>query len=78
MTGREREILSLLAGGLAADEISARLHISAKTERNQVASILARLEAHSQLQAVIFVARHGTVEIEGFPRTGITRGNARS
>jgi two-component system sensor histidine kinase NreB len=63
LTDREREILALLAEGLDAAEISARLHISAKTERNHVARILSKLGAHSRLQAVIFAARHGAVEI---------------
>lgn len=63
LTDREREILALLAKGLDTAEISARLHISAKTERNHVARILSKLGAHSRLQAVIFAARHGAVEI---------------
>ncbi|WP_323127019.1 LuxR C-terminal-related transcriptional regulator [Rubrobacter tropicus] len=63
LTDREREILTLLAEGLDAAEISSQLHISAKTERNHVARILSKLGAHSRLQAVIFAARHGAVEI---------------
>ncbi|QIN84732.1 PAS domain S-box protein [Rubrobacter tropicus] len=63
LTDREREVLALLAEGLDAAEISARLHISAKTERNHVSRILSKLGAHSRLQAVIFAARHGAVEI---------------
>ena len=59
-------MLSLLAAeGLDAGEIAARLHVSAKTERNHTASILFKLVAHSRLQAVLFASRHGTVEIGG-------------
>ena len=63
LTGREREVLQAIAEGLDADEIAHRLHISAKTERNHVASILAKLGVHSRLQALVFAARHGLVEI---------------
>jgi len=63
LTERELEVLSLLAEGLEAQEIAARLHISAKTERNHVASILSKLGVHSRLQAVLFAGRHGLVEL---------------
>jgi DNA-binding NarL/FixJ family response regulator len=61
LTERELEVLSLLAEGLEAQEIAARLHISAKSERNHVASILSKLGVHSRLQAVLFAGRHGLV-----------------
>ena len=63
LTEREKEVLSLLAEGLDAQEIAKRLHISAKTERNHVARILAKLGAHSRLQALVFAARHGVVDV---------------
>ena len=63
LTERELEVLSLLAEGLDAQEIADRLHISAKTERNHVARVLAKLGVHSRLQALVFAARHGLVEI---------------
>ena len=71
LTEREREILSLLAEGLDAGDIAARLHISTKTERNHVAHILFKLGVHSRLQAVIFAAQHGAVEIAGGSRPGV-------
>ena len=63
LTDREKEVLSLLAEGLDAEEIASRLHISAKTERNHVARIFAKLGVHSRLQALVFAARHGAVEV---------------
>jgi two-component system sensor histidine kinase NreB len=65
LTDREREVLEALGEGLDAQQIAGRLHISAKTERNHVASILAKLGVHSRLQALVFAARHGAVEIGG-------------
>jgi two-component system sensor histidine kinase NreB len=65
LTDREREVLEALAEGLDAQQIAGRLHISAKTERNHVASILTKLGVHSRLQALVFAARHGVVQIGG-------------
>lgn len=63
LTPREREVLQALAKGLDSQEIADRLHISIRTERNHVASILAKLGVHSQLQALVFALRYGIVEI---------------
>ena len=63
LTPREKEVLQALANGLDSREIADRLHISLRTERNHMASILAKLEVHSQLQALVFAVRHGVVEI---------------
>lgn len=63
LTPREREVLQLLAEGLDSHDIAERLHISARTERNHVASIMAKLDVHSRLQALVFAARHQVVEI---------------
>jgi two-component system nitrate/nitrite response regulator NarL len=63
LTPREIEILQALAMGLDSDGISDKLNIAMRTERNHMASILKKLEVHSQLQALVFAARHGVVEI---------------
>jgi DNA-binding NarL/FixJ family response regulator len=63
ITEREREVLQLLADGLNTQEISKRLHISTRTHRNHVASILQKLDVHSQLQAVLLGLRYGLVEM---------------
>jgi DNA-binding NarL/FixJ family response regulator len=63
LTSREREVLQALAEGLDSKEIAERLHISLRTERNHMASILAKLGLHSQLQALVFALRYGVVEI---------------
>jgi len=53
LTEREREVLAFLSRGLAAKGIAARLRISQKTARNHIQSILSKLDAHSQLEAVL-------------------------
>ena len=63
LTPREREVLQALAEGLDSATIASRLHITVRTERNHVANILAKLGVHSQLQAVLFAARYGVVEL---------------
>ncbi|MDP8972754.1 MAG: response regulator transcription factor, partial [Actinomycetota bacterium] len=64
LTPREKEVLQALAEGLDSKDIARRLSISPTTERNHVASILAKLGVHSRLQAFVFALRYGIVEIE--------------
>ena len=61
LTGREREVLQLMAQGLANKQIAARLAISLHTVKFHVASILAKLEASSRTEAVSIGARQGQV-----------------
>src|SRR5918992_598196 len=63
LTPREIEVLQALAEGLDSEGIAKKLHISLRTERNHMASILSKLGVHSQLQALVFALRHGVVEI---------------
>ena len=63
LTSREREVLQLIADGLDSRRAAERLHISVRTQRNHVASILAKLGVHSQLQALIFALRYELVEL---------------
>jgi DNA-binding NarL/FixJ family response regulator len=63
LTPREIEVLQALALGLVSEGIAQRLHIALRTERNHIASILAKVEVHSQLQALVFALRHDIVEI---------------
>ncbi|MDT7713241.1 MAG: hypothetical protein QOG46_1963 [Pseudonocardiales bacterium] len=63
LTPREREVLGGLAAGLDSQAIADRLHITLRTERNHVANVLAKLDVHSQLQALVFCVRYGVVAI---------------
>jgi DNA-binding NarL/FixJ family response regulator len=51
LTGREQEVLALLAAGLDNRSISRRLHLSEKTVRNYVSNILAKLHVPSRHEA---------------------------
>jgi two-component system nitrate/nitrite response regulator NarL len=63
LTSREREILRALAEGLESREIAEKLNITVETERTHMVNILSKLGVHSRLQALVFAARHGLVEI---------------
>jgi PAS domain S-box-containing protein len=55
LTSREREVLGLIAGGLTTSAIANKLCISHTTVRNHTQHILAKLGAHSRLEAVTVV-----------------------
>ena len=61
LTGREREILVLMARGLDNAEIGSELSISEATVRTHVGHVLAKLEARSRVQAVVVAYESGLV-----------------
>jgi two-component system nitrate/nitrite response regulator NarL len=63
LTRREREVLQALAEGLDSKDIAQKLHITVETERTHMVNILNKLDVHSRLQALVFAARNGVVEI---------------
>jgi DNA-binding NarL/FixJ family response regulator len=63
LTRREKEVLKALADGMDSKEIAQSLHITVETERTHMVNILTKLGVHSRLQALVFAARHGVVEI---------------
>jgi len=61
LTRREREVLQMLAAGLANKEIAARLNISDHTAKFHVAAILGKLGAATRAEAVALGIRRGLV-----------------
>ena len=61
LTRREREVLQMLAAGLANKEIAARLAISDHTVKFHVASILGKLGVSTRTEAVSMGIRRGLV-----------------
>ncbi len=53
LTGREREILHLVAQGLANAVIAERLSITPKTVRNHMSRIFDKMEVHDRAQAIV-------------------------
>ena len=59
LTGREREILGLLAHGLSNAQIAQRLSISDKTVRNHLSNVFDKLGVWTRAQAIVFAHEHG-------------------
>ncbi len=53
LTEREREVLSLIAGGYTNTAIADRLYLSPKTVRNYVSAVFTKLQVADRAQAVI-------------------------
>jgi len=64
LTPREREVLRLLAEGLANKEIARELSIGEKTVKTHVSSILSKLGVLSRTQAALQAVRMGLVDLD--------------
>ena len=58
LSAREREILALVAEGLTNRQIGTRIHLSEKTVKNYVSSILDKLGLTSRTQAAVLAYKH--------------------
>jgi DNA-binding NarL/FixJ family response regulator len=58
MTTREREVLNQIARGLSNREIARLLHVSEKTVKTHVSSVLAKLGVQDRTQAALYAVRH--------------------
>jgi len=61
LTGREREVMALVAEGLTNDEIARRLFLSPATARTHVSRILTKLGARDRSQLVVLAYESGLV-----------------
>ena len=59
LTGREVDVLHLVAQGHTNAAIATQLHLSEGTVRNNVSAILAKLEVADRTQAAVLALRHG-------------------
>jgi len=62
LSPREREILRLLARGMANSEIAARVSLSEGTVRNNVSRICAKLGGADRTQAALLAVRYGLAD----------------
>ncbi|WP_330296052.1 response regulator transcription factor [Streptomyces sp. NBC_00503] len=61
LTGREREVLVLVAAGLSNDEIAGRLEVSPLTVKTHVNRAMAKLGARDRAQLVVIAYESGLV-----------------
>ncbi len=55
LTGRQLEILELVANGLSNSEIGSKLYISARTVENHISTIFSKLNIHTRTEAAALV-----------------------
>ena len=71
LSGRELDVLRLLARGLANLEIAKELYLSDATVKSHVARILAKLDLRDRAQAIVFAYESGVVrpgQLQASPR----------
>ncbi|AKU18427.1 response regulator [Luteipulveratus mongoliensis] len=61
LTGRELDVLRLIATGAANREIARTLFVSEGTVKNHVSNILSQLDVRDRTQAAIYALDHGLV-----------------
>jgi DNA-binding NarL/FixJ family response regulator len=61
LTDREREVLTLVGGGLSNDEIAGRLFLSPLTAKTHVSRIMSKLSARDRAQLVVTAYETGLV-----------------
>lgn len=59
LTPREREVLQLVADGMANKEIARRLAISEKTVKSHLTSVFQRINVEDRTQAALWARDHG-------------------
>ena len=62
LSGREREVLHLIADGLSAKEIASQLGISAKTVEAHRTSLMRKLGVRKATELVRYALRHGLID----------------
>lgn len=65
LTGREREVLTLLALGCTGAEIASRLYLSPETVRTHTRRARGKLGARTRSQAIALAVKSGQIDPEG-------------
>jgi|SRR5215469_476448 len=61
LTGRERDVLQLIAEGLSTREVAIRLAYSERTIKNVIQDLTLRLNVRNRTQAVAYAVRNGWI-----------------
>jgi len=64
LTGREEQVLTMLAEGHSNQEIGELLHLSPATIQTHRSNIMRKLNLHSRVDLVKYALRHGIIQLE--------------
>ena len=67
LSGRERQVLGMLANGWSNRRIAETCFLSLNTVRTHVQNVLVKLGVHSKLEAAALAVRQGLVSLEDHP-----------
>jgi len=65
LTGREREVLQLVAEGYSIKEISDHLYLSQKTVRTHRSNLMKKLDVSTTASLTLFALQQGVITLEG-------------
>jgi DNA-binding NarL/FixJ family response regulator len=65
LTGRERDVLELLAHGLSNIDIATTLRIAPSSVKSHIGHLLTKLNVSSRLQLVVFAYESGLIRLRG-------------
>ena len=63
LTGREREVLQLIAGGHPNKQIAWKLGVGEETVKSNIKNIFGKLQVNDRTHAVTTAARRGIIEL---------------
>jgi NarL family two-component system response regulator LiaR len=64
LTGREMEVVQLVAQGRNNQEIAQALVISEKTVKSHISNMLSKLHLDDRTQLAIYAIKHGLVDLD--------------
>ena len=67
LSGREREILQLLAEGLTGEEVADRLFLSSETVKTHIRNAMHKLEARNRVHAIAIALRGRIISVAARP-----------
>ena len=68
LSGREREIIQLMAEGKSSKEMASHLNLSVKTVETHRSNIMRKLSLHSVSEVVLFAVKTKIVQVSILPR----------
>jgi DNA-binding NarL/FixJ family response regulator len=71
LTPRERQILSMLTGGLSNRQIGDKLDLSEGTIKYYVTSVMQKIQVRNRVEAALFARSHGVVHRDSDERSAI-------